>query len=146
MKSEIEVNKMTVIYPVIFTELKDEKDTVLVSIPDLNGMTEGYGLIDAIKMAKDYIGNALCTKRDCDFPKATELQEIDLSKSEFAEYGKPFTSIIDVDISAFRRTEKSKTVRRNITLPQWLDEMVTEAKINVSAISQEALKNELCVS
>jgi len=29
------------IYPVIFTETKDEKDTVLVFIPDLNGMTEG---------------------------------------------------------------------------------------------------------
>ena len=29
------------VYPVVFTETKDEKDTVLVYIPDFDGMTEG---------------------------------------------------------------------------------------------------------
>ena len=32
---------MNVIYPVIFTEVNDKKKTVLVEIPDLNGITEG---------------------------------------------------------------------------------------------------------
>ena len=50
---------MTVIYPVIFTRTNDETDTYLVSIPDIQGMTEGHGLADAISMAKDYIGNIL---------------------------------------------------------------------------------------
>ena len=44
---------MVVIYPVIFTETNDEKNTVLCSIPDLNGMTEGFGIADSIKMAKE---------------------------------------------------------------------------------------------
>ncbi len=47
---------MNLIYPVIFTEVNDKKKTVLVEIPDLNGITEGYGIADAISMAKDYIG------------------------------------------------------------------------------------------
>lgn len=137
---------MTVIYPVIFTQTKDEKNTYLISIPDLNGMTEGFGLSDSIKMAKDYIGNALYLKSDDELSNGSDISEIDVSKSEFAEYGNSFVSIVDVDIEQFRRTLKSKTVRRNITLPEWLDEMATKAKINVSAIVQNALKAELNIA
>ena len=38
---------MGVAYPVIFTATKDEKDTYLVYIPDIDGMTEGHGLFEA---------------------------------------------------------------------------------------------------
>ena len=57
---------MVVIYPVIFTATKDEKDTYLVYIPDIDGMTEGYGLFDAIKMARDYMG---CTFYEMEYEK-----------------------------------------------------------------------------
>lgn len=134
---------MTVVYPVIFTETKDEKETVLVFIPDFNGMTEGYGIADAIGMAKDYIGNRLYDKADAEFPASTPIADVDVSKGEFSESGKPFVSLVDVDMDVFRRKEKSRMVRRNITLPEWLDEMATEAKINVSAVVQEALKERL---
>jgi len=134
---------MTVVYPVVFTETKDEKDTVLVSIPDLNGFTEGYGIADAIAMAKDYIGNALCSMKDADFPAPSRIADVNVSAGEFAGAGAPFASLVDVDIEFFRRKEKSRMVRRNITLPQWLDELATEAKINVSAVVQDALKERL---
>ena len=57
--------------------------------------------------------------------------------------GKSFASLVDVDLNAFRTREKSRSVRRNITLPQWLDDMATVAMLNVSAIAQSALKKEL---
>ena len=137
---------MTVVYPVIFTRTNDEKDTYLVSIPDMQGMTEGYGLVDAIALAKDYIGNALCTKSDADIPAATDINAVDVKGSVFAGEGESFVSLVDVDIGVFRRREKSRNVRRNITLPEWLDEMATEAKLNVSAIAQNALKEKLGVA
>ena len=133
-----------VVYPVVFTQTKDEKDTYLVYIPDLDGATEGYGLTDAITMAKDYIGNALIDKAD--FPKASEIDAVDVSKSEFASAGKSFVSLVDVDMNAFRQKNKSRSVRRNITLPEWLDDMANAAKINVSALVQEALKEKLGVA
>ena len=46
----------------------------------------------------------------------------------------------------FRKIEKSKNVRRNITLPEWLDDMAAKAKINVSAVAQNALKTELGIT
>lgn len=131
------------VYPVVFTETKDEKDTVLVFIPDLNGMTEGYGLANAITMAKDYIGNSLYSKPDSDFPVPSEINAINPESSVFSEAGKSFVSLVDIDINSFRQRKKSKNVRRNITLPEWLDDMATNEKINVSAVTQNALKQRL---
>lgn len=41
------------VYPVIFTQLDDKKETVLIEIPDWGIRTEGYGMADTIYMAKD---------------------------------------------------------------------------------------------
>ena len=35
---------MKQVYPVIFTQLNDEKDTVLIEVPDLEIITEGFGI------------------------------------------------------------------------------------------------------
>ncbi|MBO4394479.1 MAG: type II toxin-antitoxin system HicB family antitoxin [Spirochaetales bacterium] len=134
------------IYPVVFTETKDEKGTVLVYIPDFNGMTEGYGLYDAFSMAKDYIGNCLSTKVDSGFPKPTPIEDVKPESSVFASAGRSFVSLVDVDVDSFRRQSKSKCVRRNITLPEWLDEMAVNEKINVSEVTQNALKQRLGLS
>lgn len=134
---------MTVIYPVIFTETKDKKNTVLVYIPDIDRTTEGYGTADAIAMAKDCIGNILFDVPNFEIPNASEIDAVNARSSPFCNDGKTFVSLVDVNLDAFRQKEKAKSVRRNITLPQWLDDMATTAKLNVSAITQKALKNEL---
>ena len=137
---------MNTIYPVIFTEIGGKKKEVLVYVPDLNGMTEGKDISDAIAMAKDYICNALFDKKDSEIPAARKIDEVKVNISPFFNEGKSFVSLVDVDLDAFRQREKSKSVRRNITLPQWLDDMATAAKLNVSAIAQKALKKELGIA
>lgn len=94
---------MKIVYPAIFTETKDEKNVVLVEIPDIKGMTEGYGIADAISMAKDYIGNILFDKPNSEIPAPSEIGSIDVSKGTFFEDGKSFVSLVDVDLSAFRQ-------------------------------------------
>ena len=137
---------MNTIYPVIFTETNKKKKEILVYIPDLNGLTEGKDIADAIAMAKDYICNALFDKKDSEVPASSKINEIKINTSPFFDNGKSFVSLVDVDLEAFRQREKSKSVRRNITLPQWLDDMATAAKLNVSAITQRALKKELGIA
>ena len=61
---------MNVAYPVIFTRTGDKKDTYLIEIPDIQGLTEGFGIDDAVRMAKDYIGCTLYNVPEKDFPKA----------------------------------------------------------------------------
>ena len=137
---------MNIVYPVIFTETKDEKNTVLVYVPDLDRSTEGYGIADAISMAKDLIGNMLFDVADSNLPKQSSVSEADIGKSPFCEDGESFVSLVDVDLDAFRLREKSRSVRRNITLPEWLDDMAAKAKLNVSAIAQNALRKELGIA
>lgn len=134
---------MAIVYPVIFTKTGDEKDTYLVYIPDLDGMTEGYGINDAIYMARDYIGCSLYDKEDSAFPKASSLDEIDVSKGEFADAGESFKSLVDLDIVAYRRKMNSKSVRKNVSLPAWLDLEAENAHLNLSRVLQEALKEKL---
>ena len=51
-------------YPVLLTKTKDTKNTILVEVPDLNIQTEGYGIADAIEMARDAIGLEIITRKD----------------------------------------------------------------------------------
>ena len=55
---------MKQVYPVIFKQLNDNKDTVLINVPDMNILTEGFGLQDAIEMARDAIGANGITLQD----------------------------------------------------------------------------------
>lgn len=146
---EIEITErkmiMTLIYPVIFTVTHDKKDTYLIEIPDIKGMTEGHGLEDAYRMARDYIGCALYDKQDNLIPEASVLSDIDVKKGEFAGEGDSFVSLVDLDIDVFRRKMNKKSVRRNVSIPAWLNQAADEAHINVSRVLQEALMEKLGV-
>ena len=39
---------MKQVYPVIFTKIQDEKNTILIEVPDLEILTEGFGIVNAI--------------------------------------------------------------------------------------------------
>jgi post-segregation antitoxin (ccd killing protein) len=51
--------------------------------------------------------------------------------------------MVDIDFDAYRRANEQRTVRRNVSLPSWLDEKATKAGINVSATLKEALIEKL---
>lgn len=139
---------MRQVYPVIFTPLNDKKDTVLIEVPDWEILTEGYGMADAVEMARDAIGLKGITYEDKEkkFPEASSINEIDTSKSTFAEDGECYVSFVDIDFIEYRRRVDNKTVRRNVTLPNWLNQEAEKAHINVSRVLQEALMLKLNVS
>ena len=136
------------VYPVIFTPLNDKKDTVLVEVPDLKILTEGYGMSDAIYMARDAIGLKGISYEDdgMDIPAASSLGDINVSKGTFAEDGEGYVSLVDIDFVEYRRRVDNKTVRRNVTLPNWLNQEAEKAHLNVSKVLQEALMMKLNVS
>lgn len=127
---------MTVVYPVVFTPL--DGGGYLVYVPDLQINTEGKDLANAISMARDAIGViGLDIEDDGDaFPAPS---------AEVPHQGNEIVSLVDVDLTAYRRSVEKKTVRRNVSLPAWLDTAASEAGINVSAVLQAALKQQLGV-
>lgn len=143
---------MKVTYPVIFTEVDTN---ILVEVPDLGILTEANEegkekgtMADAIMMARDAIGIGCIASEDRNEPlaAASSLADIDAEKGTFAGEGKGIISLVDVDLTAYRRMMDNKTVRRNVTLPNWLDLEAEKAHINVSKVLQEALMVKLGVA
>jgi hypothetical protein len=52
-------------------------------------------------------------------------------------------SMVDIDFDAYRRANEQRAVRRNVSLPSWLDVRASEAGVNMSAVLQSALKEHL---
>ncbi len=143
---------MKVAYPTIFTETDNN---ILIEIPDLGILTESNSedetmgnLADAVAMARDAIGLYCISMEDKKetMIRASRIQEIDEKKSTFYEDGKTFVSIVDVDLLVYRQKNDMKMVRRNVTLPNWLNREAEAAHINVSRVLQEALMSKLNIS
>lgn len=133
------------VYPVIFTQTKD---AVLIDVPDLEILTEGQNMINAVEMVRDAIGLKGITIEDNgeQIPEPTELSKINLENGTFTKEGKSFLSLVDIDFTEYRRKVDNKAVRRNVTLPSWLNRETEKANINVSKVLQEALMTKLGVS
>lgn len=136
---------MKSVYPVIFTQTDN---AVLVEVPDLEILTEGKNIQDAIEMARDAIGLTGISMQDHgdSIPEATDFKNIDIKSGTFAGEGESQLSLVDIDFDVYRRKIDVKTVRRNVTLPNWLNREAEEAHINVSKVLQEALMAKLGVS
>ena len=142
---------MKKVYPVIFT---DVSTNILIEVPDLKILTEANeegkeksSFAEAIIVARDVIGLS-CISAEVEgemIAEASAIEDIDVSKGTFAEEGKGLVSLVDVDLAEYRRKVDNKTVRRNVTLPNWLNQEAEAANLNVSRVLQEALMKKLDV-
>ena len=132
------------VYPVFFTKT----DTViLVEVPDLEILTEGKNMSDAIEMARDAIELKCVSMEDdgIEIPLPSEMDALDINRGTFAEEGTTVMSFVDIDSAEYRRKIDTKTVRRNVTIQGWLNYEAEHAGINVSRVLQEALMKVLNV-
>ena len=121
-------------YPIILTP---DQGMYLVSVPDLHINTEGTSIENAIEMAADAISLWGMSVEDAGKPipaPSTELPKCaDVEVSTF----------VLVDFEAYRRANDMRTVRKNVTIKGYLNDMAEKAGINFSAVLQEGLKREL---
>ena len=125
---------MKSVYPVIMTK----ENEIVVYIPDFDVYTQGKDEAEAMAMARDAMGLMGIDMEDDGeaLPAPTALGSMSVPAGAFA-------TLVDVDFGEYRRRHNQRTVRRNVSLPGWLDEEADRAGINVSAILQQALKSEL---
>ncbi|MCL2082688.1 MAG: type II toxin-antitoxin system HicB family antitoxin [Oscillospiraceae bacterium] len=129
---------MKTAYPVVFTKLTDG---YAAHAPDFPLDTQGDDLAEAIEMARDAIGIMGIDMEDDKkpFPKPSGLENVTCEADEFI-------SMVDIDFTEYRRANERRTVRRNVSLPSWLNMEAEKAGINVSSILQAALKQELQIA
>ena len=110
----------------------------IVFVPDFNINTQGETLTEAMEMARDVIGMTGCYLEDegKSIPLASHLKDLKANEDELLV-------LVDVDFVAYRKKHETRTIRKNVSLPSWLNEAAEKANLNVSAVLQRALKEEL---
>lgn len=123
-------------YPII---LMPDKFGYIVYIPDFNINSEGDTLTEAIEMASDAIGIIGIDMEDNDesLPSPTAISKV---KTDSAA---DIVTLVDVDFAEYRRKNDMRTVKKNCTIPSWLNFEAEKAGVNFSAILTAALKSEL---
>jgi predicted RNase H-like HicB family nuclease len=124
-------------YPAIFTPEKDGGFSV--DFPDLEGChTCGDNLADAIIMSEDVLALILYGYEHDgkQIPKPSDTSKLHLEAGEFINF-------ISCDTLAYRKRYGNKSVKKTLTIPEWLNESATAMGINFSQVLQEALIQKL---
>lgn len=125
---------MKLVYPALFRP-QEAGDGYTVVVPDLPGcVTEGNTLADAILSAEDAAsGWVLDELEDGNkIPKASELSAISPAKDEFV-------NLLVLDMDTYAEKYGDKAVRKNLTVPAWLNTFAEKRNINFSQVLKDAL-------
>lgn len=128
---------MNLVYPAVFYPDPDSS-AFAVTVPDLPGcVSGGNSLSDAMAMGEDaasgWILGAL--EDGNEIPPASNITNIHPDP----EIGEGFVSLLSLDMDTYAAKYGSKSVRKNLTIPAWLNTFAEAEKLNVSKVLQDAL-------
>ena len=119
-------------YPAIF---HPEETGFSVIVPDIEGCcTQGDNMEEAIEMTQDAIGLLLEDTETLPVPSAPHT--LDIEEGDRIVYI-PFSMI------EYKRRNDTRSVKKTLSLPYWLNEAAESAHLNFSGVLQEALKDKL---
>ena len=119
-------------YPAIFHK---EEDSYWVEFPEFGGGTEGDNIEEAMVNAHQMLESVLATfiDEDIPLPKPSDITKIKVEDG--------FTSMIQVDPTPF--IKNNKTIRKNVTVPEWLVRLCDRKNINYSEVLTTALEKKI---
>ena len=120
---------MKTAYPAV---IHPEDGRFWVEFPDLDGcFSDGDTLAEAAINAEEALGAYLCSliERNIPLPDASDIQSVR------ADNG--FTSIIATEPLNYIKSTKS--VKKTLTIPEWLNTAAESRHINFSSVLQQAL-------
>lgn len=126
---------MKLTYAACFYPCEQKKEGYTVEVPDLPGcVTEGATLADAMLMAVDAASGWVLDELEDGkpAPSATPISDV-----------KPmpggFVNLVVLDMEAYAEKYGNKAVRKNLTIPAWLNTFGESNNINFSHVLQESL-------
>ena len=124
-------------YPAIFH--KAEEGGFWITFPDIpECMTQGDDMQQAYEMAVDALGLAITSREEekQELPAPSEPYKITTNDNEFCV-------VIEFDMLAYKKRTNSKAVKKNLSIPEWLNEEATALGVNFSQVLQEALMQKV---
>lgn len=125
---------MKLVYPAIFTPCT-QHDGYTVEVPDLPGcVTEGDDLANAIEMGTDAASGWILGELEegNSYPAPSDQAAITPPSGSFI-------SLLVLDMEEYAEKYGSKAVRKNITIPAWLNTYGEKNNINFSHVLTDAL-------
>ncbi|EEX28368.1 hypothetical protein HMPREF0508_02205 [Lactobacillus crispatus MV-3A-US] len=121
-----------VAYPAILSEYNDESGHYyVVTSPNIQGMvTDGETIPEALVHAEDAMAAVLDGEEK--YPKVQNPKEWKLKDNQQVTW-------VTVNMTKWLN-QYGKTVRRNISIPEALNDWAKENKINVSKVATDALR------
>ena len=120
-------------YPAIFHVA--EEGGFWITFPDLpECMTQGDNMQEAYEMAVDALGLALTSREQekQEIPVPSELSQITLNENEYCV-------VIEFDMLSYKKRTSFKSVKKTLTIPEWLNEAAISLNLNFSQVLQDAL-------
>lgn len=133
-------------YPAIFYK---EENGYSVIFPDLNYLaTDGETLKQALAMAIDCLAGYLYSAKldQEEIPAPSDLKAIDpvkVANELNTEAGEYFVNLITVDVDEYAKAHFNKSIKKTLTIPEWLNREALAKGINFSQVLQEALVAKL---
>ncbi|SCN42945.1 Uncharacterized protein BC88300_04638 [Bacillus cytotoxicus] len=130
------------IYPAIIGREDKTQNSFGIMFPDLLGcVSHAESQEDILKMGREALGLHLSSmEEDGDkIPEPTPIDKVDIEP----EYGGEFVVLIDIWMPPLRCKDKTAYKRKNVTLPDWLEEYATHKGVNFSEILVKGLEKHL---
>lgn len=125
----------TAIYLVVF---KENKGQYIARIPDFDIEVSGSGLPETIATVRSAIAKRLFGDDRYEHYSNPTYKRL---KCECGE--DEFVAIIDIDLVKYRRKYDNRRIRKNLTIPNWLNEEAEKQDVNFSRVLEEAIKRKL---
>lgn len=126
---------MKLIYPAVFKPFTDQSGGYVVEFPDLPGcVTEGKNLEQAIEMGIDAASGWILGELEDgeQIPRASNYSEITAVNG-------CMINMLLLDIDSYEEKYGEKAVRKNLTIPAWLNTFAEKNNINFSKLLQDTL-------
>lgn len=121
-------------YPILIS--KGDK-WYYVRIPDFDIETQGESIPDAMYMARDAIG-IMGIEFEDEGEKIPEPNTVEYEKME-----NEISTLVDVDFKEYRKKVDNRAVKKNCTIPYWLNDAAEKAGVNFSKLLQDAIMSVL---
>ena len=129
---------MKLVYPIILTPYEDHSGGYVATAPDMPGLvTGGDNLAEALDMVTDAASGWVLTELEDgrNAPHATNIADVKPEEPD------GIVTLISLDMDAYAAKYGKKSVRKNVTIPAWLDTFGEQHGINYSEILREGLEN-----
>lgn len=128
----------TIYYPAVFHQTETNEIGYWVEFPDLPGcFTQGDTLEEAYQYAQEALGLYLDNKDKESFNNPSSVKNLQQL------FPNETIMLVGYNSLEYAKKYKIKSIKKTLSIPEWLNDEALENNINFSQVLQEALINKL---